>query len=452
MFRKAFPIVIVLAMIFGLIGVAGVTPAFAGSPITFTFGVPTTQINAGASFDVPVTMNIPTDGTPSVGAGLSFTFDHSVVTLTGIDYGTLFAKHAALANCPTTGNPFMNDATIDNVAGTATGFAFAAVGVPNQTYCTGSGLLATLHFTAVANGKTNIHFTQVQLTYLDASLIAHYYTSASYTNPDFSITVGPAPRLAVTHIDFTPASGSPTTSALITVTNVGGGDFASTDSDVFTVAATGTGTTATPSTFTVTGPVASGATKTATVALDLKSNSSTDVTVTDAVFHTSFTSTYYQSKTFGQTWEIKASFGVFITSAPINSTINFSNLAIGNNQQFGSMTITSNAQAWTVSVSMDYWNLREWNGTGYVPVSGAHPYSLHDPLKIWAYRGTTATSGSPKTATGTLITDGNVSGQVGDSGEIFALTFEQFLHNNDAALTSPNMYHGVVTFTDAVSF
>jgi hypothetical protein len=422
--RSVFSILVLLALFAGLFGYA--TPAFAIANTIST--PPTIGVVAGSNFSIPVTIDTGTG--KILGWGFNLSWNPAVLSLTSWTEGAFIKDQAVAAG----GDTFRVGGTISNPAGTLTGAAVAALGFPAGQGATGTGTIAVLNFHAIADGNANLAFSGTEVRNELNNL-------ATYSFAPGALRVGAAPSLAVQSIVFTPASGSMTTSAVVTIKNNGSAMSVPADNTVVTLAMNN----ATPASQTTTiSGLAAGATQAITVAYTVNAGfTSTHLTVTDSVYGINTGADYFASVSDIDNTNVDAKFDTFIILTT-DANVNFYPLALGLNTRSAGMNVKSNAQAWTVGASAsNAGNLKEWNGTAY----GTR--QLIDKLFVGqSKRAVVSLNG----ATGVLIPDGVVANQSADAGEDYVLEYAQTLHAGDAALTAPNTYHAVVTYTAAVSF
>jgi hypothetical protein len=428
-------ILVLVAMIAGLFGFASATPAAASGETFSTPVVSVPTFTAGVT-TINVDVSINTGTSTLRGWQFNMTYNPAVIQLVSWTEDKSFFNAAAVA---AGGDTFRVGGTSVPAAGTLTGAAVSSLGFTGTSGVSGSGKIANLTFKVMGAGKANLAFSGVQM--LNASVVD---IGSAFVQSVGAIRVGAAPSVAVQSIAFTPANGSTTPSVAVTVVNNGSAMVAG-DETVVTLGMSS----ATPATAAF--PVAllgAGATTVLTQAYTVTGSSSV-LTVTDSVYGINQSQTYFAAISDVKNTNIDATFNANITLTTTGA-ISFNPLLLGNNQQYATMNVLSNAQTWTVSASANNngngWNLSEWNGTAFV----AAGRKLSDPLRVSAFRGVVA-AGSLAGVNGTLI-NGLVAGQSLDAGENFNVTYEQFLHNADAVLTAPNTYHGVITYTAAVSF
>ena len=234
-----------------------------------------------------------------------------------------------------------------------TNYGFAALGLAAGTGCTGSGLLATLNFQAVANGSSAVAVSGVIMSDQTGSA----YPAGDTTFPGFTQWVGVAPHLVIANLALAPAGGSNFT-AIVTVNNTGGNPSLGTD----TLAVTSDGNSTPASASTTVGVIAAGGTQQYSFPMVLTGTTSL-VTATIASFSTTASNTYALAAANGQT-TVDASFGASIQITP-PANVNFSNLALGNNSQTGTLNVKCNSQGYEVDVTSDQAFFgTQWNGPG----------------------------------------------------------------------------------------
>ena len=433
---------VMLAMLAAFLGFAA--PAAAAGGCTLTIPVVNVANTPGTTVTVPININCDSSS-PTRGYQFDLAYDASrlqtAADASGITDGGFLSSGGSVHGNLLVGNT----PTIDNVGGHILSASWILTGGDHHGV-TGTGTLANVVFTvkaAAPNGVAPLTLSNVIISNESGS--GQYATTLNTK----WVRVGPAPALAIQSIVFNPTSGNPVTSVAVTIKNTGTAMSAPVDDTTVTLAMSA----CTPATATtLVTDLAAGATQTITQAYT-GCGSSSILSVTDPVYGLNQSQTYFSSITANPTQptNVDGTYNSASISITTTGNINFHPLVLGINQQTASMLVTSNAQSWTVGAVMDNWNLHEWNGTGYVAVSGGHPYSLHNPLQIFAFRGTTLVSGDPISANGTLIGDGSVSNQSANNGELYNLTYQQQVQGNDAVLSGGNSYHGIVTYTAAVS-
>ena len=428
--RKYFPILVIIALLVCVFGFAAPTQAAAGD-IVISYTLPAAQINAGQTFSVPVNISVVAGKTFTAGQ-FNLSWNPAALTLTSITNGAFFP-----GNCPAGATPFFNNATINAAAGTRINYGFAALGVAAGQGCTGNGLLATLNFTAVANGVSN----NVVSGILMSSQTGAAFPAADTTFPNFNLTVGAAPRLVVTGIAFTPNGGTPPGSifnAVVTVVNQGG---SASTADTLVVSATN----ATPASSNVAVPaLAAGATQSFTVGLTLTAGAQNSVvTAAIASFSTTASGTYSPVSSSATT-AVDATLGAYILIAP-DAALNFAALIIGTNNIPGSINVkcNTNYEVDVTDANTTAWHMTAWNGTAFV----AGGPSLSSAMAVTSNaQAHTVTAGSPA-----LLLTGTVAGQSGSNGEVFGLTYTQTRVISDALLPAGQTYHLVLTYNGFVT-
>jgi hypothetical protein len=449
--RLLINLFVTAAVLVAALGLAPVQAFAAGTP---TITIPPVQGNPGST--VTLSVNIDSQGVLTRGYGITLYFDptkFTIVSVTGpaSKPASLWGAMLDGSTCTDPNADLFQKASKNVSAGTVTlGEAVLGCATPS-TGAVGlavKGTLATIQLqilSGTANGKyltTDASGTTPKILDTSGNPISGAVFAYNF------VRVGAAPALAIQSIVFSPASGSSSTTATVTLINNGAAMAVPGDDTTFTLSMDS----ATPATqtFVVSG-LGAGATTTLTQAYSV-TGSKTDLTVTDPDFSISQTATYFAAVTSSQSANVDATIGVTI-ALTTNGTINFHPLSLGLNQQYAGMTVTSDAQKWTVNAAMDYWNLTEWNPVTSMYIS-PNPYSLHQPLQIFCYRHLptpTLEPGNPLTSNSVLISDGVIANQTADSGEAYDLTYQQIAHVYDAAV-APHSYHGIVTYTAAVSF
>jgi hypothetical protein len=422
---NALSILVLVAILAGLLGIA--SPVFAAGP---TVSTANTFATAGQTFTVNV--NVDTSGSKLLGWGFDLAYDPAVLSLTSWAEGNFIHDQAVAAG----GDSFRVAGTTNNTTGSLAGASVAALGFPAGQGATGTGTIATLTFLAKANGKANLVFS-------NTTMVDENNHETAYTFAGGFVRVGPAPALAIQSITFNPPSGVTAFGADVIVKN-NGAAMAAGDETVFTLAMNK----AAPAsqTFNVSG-LATNATQTLHVDYTMNAGeTSSTLSVSDSVYGTSASQAYFSSIADIKNTNVDAKFNTFITLTTTGA-IQFYPLSLGANTQTGAMNVNSNAQQWTVAAaSTNGGQMAEWNGSAWVTTNG---HKLHDQLVVsQAKRSLVSLTG----ASGSLIPDGKVENQTADAGEDYSLTYAQALHAYDAALSAPNTYHMVVTYTAAVGF
>ncbi len=136
---------------------------------------PTQTVNVGSTFTVDVDVSSMTD-LYAVEFGLSF--DPTIVQCDSFTKDTNFI-----------GSTIGFDPTIDNTAGTVSGFSVSKMGASGVS---GSGTLATLQFTTLASGTSTISFSNVQLLDSTTAQITPTITDGSVTVPAAIVEISPS--------------------------------------------------------------------------------------------------------------------------------------------------------------------------------------------------------------------------------------------------------------------
>lgn len=434
--RKYLPFILILALLAGLFGQATQSVVAAPGDVVFSWTLPSGQINPGQTFSIPLNVTVR-PGVPYTGTQFDISFNPAVVRLDSVTWGNFI--NPANCNNNLAVFQFVNNPTINNAAGTATNFAFAAIGVPVGQGCTGSGVVLTLNFTALAVGLSQTAVSNIITTYGPAAAPA-----GDTTFPGFNQYVGAAPRLVVRSVTFEPAGGNPPGSSFnvnVTVENTGG--VASPNNVNMQVTTDGNST---PASQTVLVPSIPGGAQ-ITVALTgyqmVAGQSSSVVTATIPDFSTSASSTYSPVSSEGQT-QISATFGAFIRITP-DALIDFGRLQLGVNTKPGNINVkcNTNYQVDVFDRNPTNWQMSEYFNNAFVP-GGRR---LGEPLSVTADAfSRTVTRGTPP-----LLITGGVAGQSGDDGQNFALTYSQRLRYADPLLPAGRTYHLVLTFNGYVT-
>ncbi len=429
---------VMLAMLAAFLGFA-TTPAAAAGGCTLTIPLVTTPNTPGSTVTVPI--GITCDPTaPTRGYQFDLAFDASRLQELNVADGGFLTSVAGHGNLQSGNTP-----TIDNVGGHILGVSYILTGGDGHGP-TGTGTLATVTF-AVKSGAAN----GVAPLTLSNVIISNETGSSSYAttlNNKF-VRVGPAPALTIQSITFTPSSGSSTPSVAVVLKNTGGADMTpGTDDTNVTLAMSA----CTPASATT---LVSGVHAGATTEIDQAYTACGAVstfTVSDTVYGLSQSVSYINSVTSSQGTTVDGSMPAMYINLSTAGAVNFGVMAYGVNVKQVGMNVTTNAPSYSVLVAMDNWHLTEWNGSAYVPVSGSHPFSLHDPLNLIVYLADGSTYlGGPATSN-TPFFAGAIAGQSADAGQNFLINYAQTLHHDDATLATGFTYHGVVTYTAVASF
>jgi hypothetical protein len=126
----------------------------------------------GDTLDVPVVISA---SLPLRGAQFALSFDPRIVRIDGISEGTFFSDWAVGHGAST----FMIPAVISNTTGTTSAWAVVVLGGAPGAGPTGSGTLATLHLTVLANGASPLSFRDVALVSFRASPTVQAATPAA---------------------------------------------------------------------------------------------------------------------------------------------------------------------------------------------------------------------------------------------------------------------------------
>ena len=177
----ALTISLALALLGGLPLLSLSVSATATSSATSIVSVfPNTQIvSAGESFDVDVI--ISTD-VASRGAQCGLDFDPDILDYTGFTEGSFYKDWASAHG----GSTMLFPIPSENPAGHVTDVGIAVMG-GDPGGPEGSGILVTLHFTALADGVSPLHLANVKVSDAEAGTIADVDTN------DGQVMVGPTP-------------------------------------------------------------------------------------------------------------------------------------------------------------------------------------------------------------------------------------------------------------------
>ena len=312
-----------------------------------------------------------------------------------------------------------------------TNYGFDAHGLAAGTGCTGSGLLATLNFHAVANGSSAVTVSGVVMSDQTGSA----YPASDTTFPGFTQWVGAAPNLVITYFTLAPAAGTGGRNfyAIVTIHNTGGNTSLGTD----TLAITSDGNSTPTSVGQTVPPIGAGGYQIYSFPMVLTGATSL-VTAAIPSFNTSASGTYSLASANGKVI-VDASFGASIQITP-PANVNFSHLALGNNSQTGTLNVKCNSQGYEVdAISDQAFFGTQWNGA-YL----ASPKKLSNALQV----SSAAAGGSHTVSNGTpaaLIT-GTPPMNTPAAGTNFAITFAQALSFADPVLPAGQTYHQVLTF------
>lgn len=390
----------------------------------------------GATFNEA--LNITTD-TASRGWGATVTFDPTKLQANSISEGTFLSGWAAGIGHGM-GTVSGGAANIDNVAGTIEIPGYAITGTYDLGGPTGSGTLCTISFTALAsNTSANVGFSAVTVKDVNSLAIPGVTTSAG------TLGIGNFPMAdLIVSSAFTTKVTDTTYTITYTVTNNGNTttDVASTTNVVIDGG--------TP--ISIACPVlAGGASDTQTTAVQtLVGASDTIVITSDSAGVIAESNETNNSRTvnysLGPTGD-----GDTIIDGNINAKLEFTAptdidswlMEVGANTNSGSMNVKCNAD-WQVKISdvNNAGHMAKWNGTFAVPT-----VALADALKVTGTEPQVTLSGTPQT-----IATGTPSGQIGDSGDDIAVTYDQTVHYADPVLTGGYSYHIILTFGASVTF
>lgn len=112
-------------------------------PSILALSIKPQAISAGQVFSVDIEVSAPAQQ-PLIAWQLDLAFDPRIVQLQGAQEGAFFRQSSL------TKDTFFHPGFTDNVHGRLTAIAGASMGVPQGQGCTGTGVLATLHFSGLA--------------------------------------------------------------------------------------------------------------------------------------------------------------------------------------------------------------------------------------------------------------------------------------------------------------
>lgn len=421
--RTLVSMFVLVAILAGLFGVAA--PVQAGI-------MTAAPIFTDAGQTVVLNVSVSTQGTEQfIGWQMDVRYNPAVVRLNSWTEDTSWFKAYATS---VGGDTFRVAGTINNTTGVLANAAVAGLAFPAGQGVTGTGVIANLSFTALANGRSDIIFENVCLV-----LPNNTCATGNTLTPSF-IQVGPAPRLAVTGISFTPTGAQGAQfSAAVTVANQAAAAYAGGGTMTYSITNATGGVPASP--ITVPAIPANGSTVINITGFQLNAGAQNAVlTATIAAFGSSANATYSPVSSSGQT-PVDATFGAFLLITP-PTAVNFGSLVLGNNTAAGNLNVkcNTNYQVDLFDATNGFY-LTEWNGTTY----GAR--KLSNALRAQANgRTEIVTAGSPA-----KLLDGGVAGQNGDGGQDFTITFSQVLRYSDPLLPAGSTYRTVLTFNAYVT-
>jgi hypothetical protein len=436
---------IVGTLIASMVGSAlSAAPAAAASgSATLSFNPSSSSFAVGATFSVPVAINVTGGNTNGVQFGV--TYDPNVLTLNSASDGTYFSSYASgISGCSEFNQPWGPSST----AGASTVGADSLLGTSCGAGPTGSGTMATFNFTAKAgvNALTALNFTALSQT----GTVVSGVSTTTLTPITLTIGTPPAPKLAVTGASTAAVSGTPTefnvsyavanngtaaadnSTHTLTVTVVSGSTTLSTDTFTLPLAVGASTSTKTDGPFTL-----SGSLETITITADPSGSAGGPATATTAYQYSALSSS-------GNT-QITATYGAFITlTAPANIT-SFT-LTPGTNQDpDGNLGVAANVNFQVTADGTNNGHFAEYNGTAFV--SGGP--SLLNALVIQPNNASAqdlTLSGTPQN-----LVAGTVAAEP-STGYQFPIDFIQTVGDNDVPVNAPNVYYQVVTFNAAGSF
>jgi hypothetical protein len=431
-----------------LTSVLTAAPAMAAGTAALTFNPSSTTVGVGATFSVPVMVNI--SGGSSLGDQFGVTYDPNVLTLNSVTDGTFYSGYASgVSGCSSiNANPWFPPTS----PGTTQVGADSLLGAACGAGATGTGTLATLSFTGKAgvNAITALSFTGVSPTGTQINGI----TTVTVTS--LSITVGtpPAPKLTISNQTTTAVSGTPTQFNLsFQVNNTG-----TANSTATTAAVAVTGATPTSASVNV-AAINFGANSGALSAGPFTLNSGStlaNVTITvDAAGTTggpATATTAYQYSAISANGNTTLSANLAATLI-LTAPANLANLVLTpgqtNTYPDGNLNVKSNVN-YSVTVAdataANNGHFTEYNpGTGMFVPGGAQ---LIQALQIQSPPAALITiSGAPQ-----AYVSGLAANQDPNIGANFPTTFSQYVGFNDKPVKAPDVYYEIVVFAASGTF
>jgi hypothetical protein len=417
------------------------TPAAAAGTATLSFNPSSTTVGVGASFSVPVQINMAGGNTNGVQFGVIY--NPAVLNLTGATDGTFFSSYAAgIPGCSVFNQPWFPGTTGVSAVG-----ADSLLGAACGAGPTGTGTMATFNFTALAgvNAVTQITFTALSPT---GTVVSGATTTVINT---INMTVGtpPAAHLAVTGATTTGVGTPPTQfNVSYAVANTG---TAASDNATHTLTVTVTTGATTLSTDTFTLPLAAGAStatktdgpftlvgtlETITITADSAGTAGGPATATTAYQFSALSSTGNTAlnATLAATLALTAppSLNNVVLTPGTTTTTPDGNLGVSSNVNFQVTADGTNAG-----------HFAQFNGTAFLTPL----VQLISALVVQTGTAPQLTlSGVPQN-----LIAGTAAGEpVG--GYQFPTSFIQAVATNDAPVNAPNTYNIVVTFAATGSF
>ncbi|MDR3578022.1 MAG: cohesin domain-containing protein [Anaerolineaceae bacterium] len=130
-------------------GLPSSTPTITATPVTqLSANGPSQAVNLNQAFDVPIMINV---AQASKSGQFGLTFDPAVLHCVGVDEGTFYKGWAQSNSTSTLVYPIP---ACNNTAGTLSDMGIAILGNTSGNGPSGSGLMATVHFTALASGSS----------------------------------------------------------------------------------------------------------------------------------------------------------------------------------------------------------------------------------------------------------------------------------------------------------
>jgi hypothetical protein len=423
--HKIASLLVLAALLAALFGAA--LPAAAQQVTDPTLTVPPQYVNANQQFTVDVTLD--TDGITVTGWQFDYAWNPAVVRLDSIVEGPFIRSWVTSVGGAGT---FFQPPIINQGAGTLRGAAVTALGAPAGQGAQGTGVIATLTFTALANGLSTNNLSGVIL--VQPGSVG--YPGTIVLNSGF-FQVGPAPRVVVTALGFTPVGAGQQFNVTFTVQNQGGMASGTETADVTAVGAA-------PTQLSVTiNPLQPSEIATYSVPFTYQLDpQAVSALITVALPSGSRSATYSPTSASGQT-DVDATFGAYLEITP-PALIEFNPLNIGGNDRFGDMNVKCNTNyvvdAYDNNATTN-WRMVRWDGTTYYQTP-----QLTYPLIV---------KNNPQNYQVSLntpprIIDGLVTGQSGNAGQNFPLVFNTTRDIADPLLPTGSTYHMVLTWNSYI--
>jgi hypothetical protein len=187
----------ILAMVSILVAISGIQPARAATVVTLTLEPKVIPIPSGTfTVDVLVDADVPIRGIQ-----FDLDYNHNIITLNSVSINpNLWLGATPVMTCTgaTPSAVFNFAGTIDNSTGFLDAFGTSPLGVPAGNGCTGSGIVATLTFTAVAEGLSLNTFPDVRIPAATGGFLPPSGTSEDgYETFGNSVRIGPDAELGI---------------------------------------------------------------------------------------------------------------------------------------------------------------------------------------------------------------------------------------------------------------